>query len=125
MQNIKKVEKFKELNDNEIANVKKGLNGYICLKMNGLEDPVMVSKLYEASQGGVKVDVIVRGICILKPNQSYSKNIRLIRIIDRFLEHDRVFLFHNNGKDIIYAGSADWKRRNLYRRIECLFHIFK
>jgi polyphosphate kinase len=121
--NFNMVERFTELIDQEIQHVKNGHEGYICLKMNGLEDPVMVDMLYRASEQGVKIDIIVRGICILVPNQKYSKNIRLIRIIDRFLEHDRVFVFRNNGKEIVYAGSADWMRRNLYRRIECDFPI--
>lgn len=121
--NFNLVGKFKALIDNEIDHVSKGSKGYICLKMNGLEDPQMVAKLYEASEKGVKIDIIVRGICILVPNQPYSKNIRLIRIIDSFLEHDRVFVFGNNGKEIVYLGSADWMRRNLYRRIECVFPV--
>lgn len=121
--NFNMVERFEELIDQEIEHVRNGKEGYICLKMNGLEDPRMVNKLYQASEEGVKIDIIVRGICILVPKQKYSKNIRLIRIIDQFLEHDRVFVFNNNGKEIVYAGSADWMRRNLYRRIECVFPI--
>ncbi|MFC0876891.1 polyphosphate kinase 1 [Saccharicrinis sp. FJH2] len=121
--NFNMVERFSEMIDQEIEHVKNGGEGYICLKMNGLEDPAMVDMLYRASEHGVKIDVIVRGICILVPNQKYSKNIRLIRIIDRFLEHDRVFVFGNNGKEIVYTGSADWMRRNLYRRIECVFPV--
>jgi len=60
----------------------------------------------------------------LKPNQPYSKNIRVMRIVDRFLEHDRVFYFHNGGKKTVYLGSADWMRRNLYRRIECVYPVY-
>lgn len=121
--NFNMIEVFGKLINNEIESVEKGNEGYICLKMNGLEDPVMIDKLYEASEKGVKIDIIVRGICTLVPNKKFSKNIRLIRIIDRFLEHDRVFIFHNKGKEIVYTGSADWMRRNLYRRIECVFPV--
>jgi polyphosphate kinase len=121
--NFNLTEKLSELIEGEIEHAQKGHDAYICLKMNGLEDPFMISKLYAASEKGVKIDIIVRGICCLIPNQKYSKNIRLVRIIDRFLEHDRLFLFRNNGKEILYTGSADWMRRNLYRRIECVFPV--
>lgn len=109
--------------DQEIMNAKNGQKAYILLKMNGLQNRQMITKLYEASENGVKVDLILRGICCLKPNQVYSKNIRIIRIVDRFLEHARVFLFHNNGKELLYLSSADWMNRNLNRRIECAFPI--
>jgi polyphosphate kinase len=89
-----------------------------------LQDIPLIEELYKASEAGVKIDIIVRGICILKPNQSYSKNIRLIRIVDRFLEHARAFVFHNNGNPKVYLGSADWMKRHLNRRIECVFHIY-
>jgi len=118
------VERFEQLIDNEIEQVKNGKKGYILLKMNGLQDNRMVNKLYEASLKGVKIDLIVRGVCILKTGQEFSKNIRVIRIIDRFLEHARIFVFYNNGEHIIYLGSADWMNRNLYRRIECDFPIY-
>lgn len=121
--NFNMVETYRKLIDREIANVKAGYTGYICLKMNGLEDPVMINYLYQASVAGVKIDLIVRGVCRLIPEQTYSKNIRVLRIIDRYLEHDRVFLFHNRGNDLMYMGSGDWMRRNLYRRIECVFPI--
>ncbi|MFW5658127.1 MAG: polyphosphate kinase 1 [Bacteroidota bacterium] len=118
------VEHFKSLIDREINHVKKGKKGYMILKMNGLEDPVMIDKLYQASENGVKVDCIVRGICRLIPGQKFSKNIRVIRIVDRFLEHARVFWFQNDGNDEIYLGSADWMKRNLYRRIENIFPVY-
>ncbi len=121
--NFNMTETYKKLISQEIANVQKGKIGYILLKMNGLEDPIMIEELYRASSAGVKIDLIIRGACRLIPGQPYSKNIRILRIIDHFLEHDRVFLFHNNGKEIMYAGSADWMRRNLYKRIECVFPI--
>lgn len=117
------ISKFGQLINGEIENVKQGKKGYILLKMNGLQDPIMVDMLYLASEVGVKIDLIVRGICILKTGKKYSKNIRVIRIIDRFLEHARVFVFHNDGNEIVYLGSADWMKRNLYRRVECVFPI--
>lgn len=122
--NFNMVETYKALIEREINHVKDGHDGYICLKMNGLEDPVMIEELYKASKTGVKIDIIVRGVCRLVPNKKYSKNIRLVRIIDRFLEHDRVFMFNNRGKQDLYMGSADWMRRNLYRRVECVFPIY-
>ncbi len=118
------VERFAKMIAQEIKHVKRGKEGYILLKMNGLQDPYLVRKLYEASEAGVKIDLIIRGICILKPNQEYSKNIRVIRIVDRFLEHARIFVFYNSGKPKVYLGSADWMKRNLYKRIECVFPIY-
>lgn len=118
------IETFEACIKKEIKNAKAGKKGYILLKMNGFEDPYMISKIYKASEAGVKIDLIVRGICRVIPDQPYSKNVRIIRIVDRFLEHARVFTFHNNGKTKIYMGSADWMRRNLYRRIECIFPIY-
>ncbi len=118
------VDQFTSLIRQEVKNVKDGKDGYILLKMNGLQDIPLVEELYRASEAGVEIDIIVRGICILKPNQPYSKNIRLIRIVDRFLEHARVFVFHNDGKPKIFMGSADWMKRNLNRRIECVFPIY-
>jgi len=112
-----------ELIDQEIENVKNGHKGYIILKMNGLQERKMITKLYEASEKGVQIDLIIRGICCLKPNKTYAKNIRVIRIVDQFLEHARVFYFHNTGEDILYLSSADWMNRNLHRRIECAFPI--
>lgn len=118
------VERFEKLISQEIKHVRRGREGYILLKMNGLQDPYLVRKLYEASEAGVKIDLIIRGISILKPNQPYSKNIRVIRIVDRFLEHARIFVFQNYDKPKIYLSSADWMKRNLYKRIECGFPIY-
>lgn len=112
-----------ELIDQEIKNVKNGHKGYIILKMNGLQERDMITKLYEASEKGVKIDLIIRGICCLKPNKTYAKNIRIIRIVDQFLEHARAFYFYNRGEEILYLSSADWMNRNLHRRIECAFPI--
>ncbi len=115
---------FSELINKEIENVKEGGIGYILLKMNGLQDKEMVDSLYRASEAGVKVDLIVRGVCTLKTGAPYSKNIRVIRIVDRYLEHARVFVFLNNGDHRIYLGSADWMKRNLRSRVECVFPVY-
>ncbi len=114
---------LKRLIQQEIDNVDKGGKGYMLLKMNGLQDREMIERLYRASQKGVKIDIILRGVCCLKPNQKYSKNIRVVRIVDQFLEHARAFYFYNNGDDLLYLSSADWMNRNLHRRVECAFPI--
>ena len=119
------VDHFTMLIRQEVENVKAGKDGYILLKMNGLQDIPLVEELYKASEAGVHIDLIIRGICILKPDQPYSKNIRVIRIVDRFLEHARVFIFHNDGNPKVFMGSADWMKRNLNRRIECVFPIYE
>ncbi len=108
----------------EIENVKKGGKGHIVLKLNSLEDKGMITALYKASEAGVKIDLIIRGICCLVPNQPYSKNITITRIVDAYLEHSRVWYFYNNGKEEIYLTSADWMERNLHRRIEVAFPIY-
>ena len=118
------VSSFLTLIKQEIENVKAGGIGYILLKMNGLQDGEMVDNLYKASEAGVKIDLIIRGVCTLKSGQPYSKNIRIIRIVDRFLEHARVFVFLNNGDHQVYLGSADWMKRNLRRRVECVFPLY-
>jgi polyphosphate kinase len=122
--NINMIETFTKYIDQEIKYAKKGKKAYILLKMNGLEDPFMIDKLYEASEAGVKIDLIVRGVCRVIPKKKYSKNIKIIRIVDRFLEHARVFVFLNKGDHVIFLSSADWMRRNLYKRIECGFPIY-
>lgn len=94
------------------------------LKMNGLQDTEMVDALYRASEAGVKVDLIIRGSCILKTGQPYSRNIRVIRIVDRYLEHARIYVFHNNGDRRIFMGSSDWMKRNLRARVECVFPVY-
>lgn len=107
----------------EINMAKAGKKAYIILKMNALQDPAMIDELYKASEAGVRIDLIVRGICCLIPNQSYSKNIHITRIVDSFLEHARVWYFYNGGKPLLFMGSPDWMRRNLYRRIEAVTPI--
>lgn len=116
--NFNMVDEFTRLINREIEHVKKGLKGYMILKMNGLEEIGMINKLYKASEAGVKIDLIVRGICCLVPGQEFSKNIRVVRIVDRYLEHARVFIFYNNGQNDTYISSADWMKRNLQRRVE-------
>lgn len=108
----------------EIDNVKNGGIGHIVLKMNSLEDKGMIKALYNASEEGVKIDLIVRGICCLIPNQSYSKNITVTRIVGAYLEHARVWYFFNEGEENVYLTSADWMQRNLYRRIEVAFPVY-
>lgn len=115
---------FERLIDFEIEQVKKGKKAYIRAKMNSLEDWAMIDKLYAASRAGVKIDLIVRGICCLIPKmKGLSENIRVISIVGRYLEHARVFQFHHAGENIIYVSSADWMRRNLSKRVEMAFPI--
>ncbi|MFT4760055.1 MAG: polyphosphate kinase [Paraglaciecola sp.] len=114
-----------DLIDKEIAAAKKGKPAEIFLKMNSLQDDKMIDKLYEASQAGVKVKLIIRGICSLVPQvKGFSENIEAISIVDRFLEHARVFVFHNSGKPTILLSSADWMVRNLSFRVETAFPIY-
>lgn len=117
-------DKFRTLIDREIAHVNNNFAGHIIIKVNNLEDPLMIEKLYQASNAGVKIDLIVRGICCLVPGQKgFSENIRVRRIVDRYLEHARIFWFRNRGEHEIFMGSADWMKRNLYYRIEVVFPI--
>ena len=108
----------------EIERHKKHRDGYIILKMNALEDAGMIRMLYEASQAGVKIDLIVRGVCSLRPGvPGVSETISVRSIIGRFLEHSRIFYFQNGGDERVYVGSADMMPRNLNRRVEVLFPI--
>ncbi|MEL6554226.1 MAG: polyphosphate kinase 1 [Cyanobacteria bacterium J06621_11] len=101
-----------------------GKKGRIIAKMNSLVDPTIITELYKASQTGVEIDLIIRGICCLRPGvRGISENIRVISIIGRFLEHSRIFYFTNDGEERFYIGSADWMPRNLDRRVEALVPI--
>ena len=103
----------------EIRNAKEGKEAYVILKTNSLVDKSLIMKLYQASKAGVKVKLIIRGICSLIPGvKGLSENIEVISIIDRFLEHARCFVFCNGGEPLYYMSSADWMVRNLDRRIE-------
>jgi polyphosphate kinase len=110
--------------EREAKHASEGRPAQIIAKMNALVDPVVIEALYKASQAGVKIDLIVRGICCLVPGtEGLSENIRVVSIIDRFLEHSRLFLFRNGGETEVYASSGDWMPRNFFRRIELTFPI--
>ena len=110
--------------EREIEHCREGKTGRIVAKMNSLVDQQVIQTLYKASQAGVEIDLIVRGICCLRPGiPKFSDKIRVISIIGRFLEHSRIFYFHNNGEEEIYIGSADWMTRNLSRRVEAVTPI--
>ena len=118
-------ERFIDLIDREIRHAREGAAAAITIKMNNLEEKVLINKLYEASEAGVRIDLIVRGICCcIAGVRGMSSNISITRIIDRYLEHGRVFIFHNNGEEEIFLGSADWMDRNIYRRIEVCFPLY-
>lgn len=107
--------------DNEIKNAKEGKKAWIKIKINHITDKGMIEKLYEASQAGVKIKILVRGCCSLIPQKKgYSENIFAYGIIDRFLEHSRILIFHAGGKNLTYLGSSDWMPRNLDHRIEVM-----
>ena len=114
---------LKQMIQREMDHVRQGKKGRIVLKMNGLQDDAMINELYRASEAGVEIDLIVRGICCLVPNQSFSENIRITRIVDAYLEHARIWYFYNDGQEDVYLTSADWMKRNLYRRIETAFPV--
>jgi polyphosphate kinase len=108
----------------EIEHAKAGGTGHLIFKVNSVVDPMTINLLYEASQAGVKVDLLVRGMCCLRPGlKGVSDNIKVISIVGRYLEHSRVFYFHNNGKEEIYMGSADLMRRNQDHRVEVVFPV--
>ena len=109
----------------EIQLAEAGKKAQIILKLNSIEDKEMISYLYAASNAGVEIKIIVRGICCLVPDKKkYSENITAISIVDRFLEHSRVFIFNNDGNEEIYLSSADWMERNLSNRVETTFPIY-
>jgi polyphosphate kinase len=117
---------FYRLIDQEISNAQARKPAYMILKMNSLEDQGMIKKLYDANNAGVDITLIVRGICCLVPGiKGQSERIQVFSLVDRFLEHARVYIFANNGKERMYLASADWMTRNLDRRIEVVFPIHK
>jgi polyphosphate kinase len=108
----------------EIALAQQGGRGHLIFKMNALEDPEMIKLLYRASQAGVRVDLLVRGLCCLRPGMpGVSENIRVSSVIGRFLEHTRAYYFRNGGREEVYVGSADLMPRNLNRRVEIIFPV--
>jgi len=114
-------ERFIELIDRESQHARAGRQGRIVAKMNALVDSDVIDALYRASQVGVEIDLIVRGICCLRPGvPELSERIRVLSIVGRFLEHSRVWHFHNAGQDELYIGSADWMPRNFLRRVEAV-----
>ena len=116
--------RFLRLIGREAENARKGKPAHIIAKMNSLCDQEIIAALYEASAAGVKIELIVRGICCLKVGiPGVSENIHVRSIVGNFLEHSRIFYFHNNGEEEIYMGSADWMPRNLDKRVEILFPI--
>ena len=115
---------FRSLIKNEIKNAKRGKDAFIKIKLNNITNYEMVEELYKAADEGVKIYLIVRGICCLVPNQKNThNNIELISIVDKFLEHTRMFIFCNNGKNKTYISSADWMTRNLDNRVEVTIPI--
>ena len=116
--------RFLSMIDREAENARQGKEGHIIAKMNSLCDPDIISALYAASAAGVKIELIVRGICCLKTGiEGVSENITVRSIVGNFLEHARIFYFYNNGAEEVYMGSADWMPRNLIRRVEIVFPV--
>lgn len=117
-------QRFKQMIDHERDLALKGRPGRIITKVNALVDEDIIKSLYEASCAGVKIDLIIRGVCCLRPSiPGVSENIRVISIVGRFLEHSRVYYFGNDGAPLVYLGSADWMPRNFHRRIEICFPV--
>ncbi len=118
--------RFLQLIEREIRHAREGRGGHIRVKMNGLADPDLIATLYRASREGVKIELAVRGICCLRPGvQGLSENISVVSILGRFLEHPRIFHFGNAGSSEFYIGSADWRPRNLIRRVEVVVPVYQ
>lgn len=117
-------DKFLKLIQREIINIKSSKKARLIFKLNSLVDPVVIAALYEASNAGVQIDLIVRGVCCLIPGKpNLSENINVISVVGRFLEHSRIYYFYNNGEEEVYLSSADLMPRNLYRRVEVSFPL--
>ena len=117
-------QRLEKLIRREMEHVQNGRDGHIIIKVNAVVDPQMVQLLYEASQSGLKIDLLVRGMCCLVPGvKGMSENIQVISVVGRFLEHSRIFYFKNGGKEQVFLGSADLMTRNLSHRVETLFPI--
>jgi polyphosphate kinase len=111
--------RFVELIEREAGHARAGRPAEVVAKVNGLADPEIIAALYRASQAGVRVELIVRSLCALRPGMAgLSENIRVISILGRYLEHARIFRFANDGQPEYFIGSADWRTRNLSRRVE-------
>lgn len=120
------IDRFNELIEREIRNAAEGKPARIIIKLNNMQEREMITKLYEASNAGVKVDLLVRSICCVAPGvEGQSENIVVRRIVDRYLEHPRIFVFENGGDPEYYMGSADWMNRNLHSRIEVCFPLYE
>lgn len=118
-------QRFLALIDREIEQARNGGKAGITIKLNNLEERVLIARLYEAAQAGVQIRLIVRGICCLVPGlPGLSENISVTRIVGRYLEHGRIFIFENKGEQEVYMGSADWMNRNIYNRIEVCFPVY-
>ncbi len=116
--------KLLEAIENETKNARAGKPAAIVAKMNALLEPTVIEALYKASQAGVKIDLIIRGVCALRPGvPKLSDNIRVRSIVGRFLEHTRIFRFANGGDSKVWLSSADWMDRNFFRRIELAFPV--
>jgi polyphosphate kinase len=108
----------------EIDNARAGRRARIVVKLNALLEPLIIQALYQASMAGVSVDLIIRGMCSLRPGvPGLSENIKVRSVVGRFLEHSRVYYFHNDGNPEVFCASADWMERNFFRRIEVAFPI--
>lgn len=118
-------DRFIQLIDHEIINAKERKPASITIKLNNIEDRVLIRKLYEASNANVKISLIVRSVCCIAPGvPGMSENITVRRIVDRYLEHGRVFIFNNDNNPLFFLGSADWMNRNIYRRVEVCFPVY-
>ena len=117
--------RFLQLINQEIELAKQGKKAAITIKLNGLEDKILINKLYEASAAGVQIKLIVRSVCCLIPGvPGMSENISITRIVDRFLEHGRIFIFNNGDAPLVFSGSSDWMNKSMYRRIEVCYPVY-